>query len=378
MHSPCCHVKYYKEYGSWSKQVWGIFDPDLDIHTQHHKEAREQMRQGKRYTLCEVCYRREDVGLRSQRAEYLEQAENENWNIDYNSEPTHVRSMDIKFDSTCNLGCRMCDPSSSSFLNNDLKKIPQEDRFNKEEVIYETPNHSADNKLKMSKRLIASGLTEFKTTGGEPFLQRHFIDLVDWCIENNYNQNLELKFTTNLIKLNEKLMQKLLTFKQVDVTISCDGVGSVYEYIRYPGRWQEFTEAYKILQTYKQKHINFQISTVLQIHNLFDLQNLQTFFGKDTTLGIDWDLNPDGSEISIDHLPVEVLQSALDLQSDFFEKVSSLKIYIQNLIKQNNPDYDKIKQFCRKTVILDKHRKQIYAQSLHPVIVDLINTTNGE
>ena len=374
VHSPCCHVKYYKENGSWQDQNWGKFDPDLGILSEHHKQAREQMRRGERVSLCEVCYRREDLGNTSPRLDYL--ADSENSDVDYDSEPTSIKTMDIKFNNTCNLGCRMCDPSSSSYLNKDLSFIPQQDRINKEETFDQFDD--ADKKLAMSKMYIAKGLSEFKTTGGEPFLQKQFIELVDWCLANGYNKDLKMKLTTNLLMLNEKLMKKLIQFKHLHITVSCDGTGSVYEYIRYPAKWENFQRAFDVLQKYNQTNVSMNMASILQIYNLFDLENIFKFTQDRIRLGVDWDLNPDGSELSVELLPKDILQFAYDSQPLFFKQNKLVGRYLLDVIENNKSDEQKLKEFCRKTIILDKHRKQDYKQSLHASIVELINTTNGE
>ena len=170
---------------------WGVFDASKGIHSDKYKLAREQMRKGLRVP-CVKYVRREAKGAEESRTRYL---------IEYlillQQRTKTVDSIDIKFDRTCNLGCRMCNPYSSSFLNKELDKIAQQDRFAQEETEWDT-DYAQDNKLELCKQLVKKGLKVFKTTGGEPFLQRHFIEFVDWCIENKYNDQLTLKITTNL------------------------------------------------------------------------------------------------------------------------------------------------------------------------------------
>tara|TARA_R100000027_G_scaffold60725_1_gene51625 strand:+ start:360 stop:1559 length:1200 start_codon:yes stop_codon:yes gene_type:complete len=378
-HSPCCHSQWFKDQGPWKQVVWGKFDSELGIHSKDHKLARQQMREGKRVPMCEICYRREDKGLSSPRLKHIIDHKIENRQIDYNSEPTSVYSFDLKFDRTCNLGCRMCNPYSSSFLNKDLDKIKQSDRFAEEETEWDT-DYQQDDKLELAKNTVANGLKVFKTTGGEPFLQRHFIEFVDWCIENNYNSDLSLRITTNLTLLNQTLLDKLFLFKHIAINVSCDAIGDTYEYIRYPAKWQDFDSKWQLLKQkvaqYPKEKVDLSISTILQIYNLFDLDNLNNYFE-----GYDWqvdeDLKPDGTELSVANLPKDTLQQWLDTIADSNSwTIKYVADYISAVLKEDMDEY-LLKEFVRKTNIMDNHRKQSYT-CLNNTIVDLINTYNNK
>ncbi len=46
-----------------------------------------------------------------------------------------------------------------------------------------------------------------------------------------------LKIFTNLTIFDEEIVALLAPFKFVDITLSIDATGSLYEYVRYPGKW---------------------------------------------------------------------------------------------------------------------------------------------
>lgn len=377
-HSPCCHSQWFKDQGPWKEVAWGKFDSELGILSKDHKLARKQMRAGERVPMCEICYRREDKGLSSPRLKHIVDHKIEKRQIDYDSEPTSVYSFDLKFDRTCNLGCRMCNPYSSSFLNKDLDKLKQSDRFAEEETEWDT-DYEQDAKLELAKSTVIQGLKVFKTTGGEPFLQRHFIEFVDWCIENNYNSDLSLRITTNLTLLNQKLLDKLFLFKHIAINVSCDAVGDTYEYIRYPAKWEDFDSKWQLLKQkvaqYPKDKVDLSISSVLQIYNLFDLENLHSYFD-----GYDWqvdeDCKPDGTELSVANLPKDILQTWLDTTKNSNSwTIKYVTDYIVSLL-QEDVDEHLFKEFVRKTNIMDQHRKQSYTQ-LDDTIVKLINNYNN-
>ena len=371
VHSPCCHSQAYSDLGGWKKLNWGKFDSKLGIHSEHHKLARQQMRQGERVPMCEICYRREEKGVESPRTRHLRDYPD----IDYNNEPTHVHSIDIKFDRTCNLGCRMCGPYSSSFLNRELDAIPQTDRFANEETEWDT-DYAQDQKLELCKQLVRDGLRVFKTTGGEPFLQRHFIEFVDWCLENNYHKDLTLRITTNLILADKTLLEKMFQFKHVYLNVSCDGVGDIYEYIRYPAKWKNFDDKFDIIRElrkkYDRKKMDVSVSTVLQIYNLHNLKQMSDYFE-----GFDWNLDvdckPEGNEVSVENLPKELIEEYIKNNSWWLEdKYENIYNFLKFLECK-----DDLNEFCRKTLLYDKRRNQSY-KILDGSIVELINTYKQE
>lgn len=363
-HSPCCHSQVFKDQGKFSDVSWGVFDASKGIHSDKHKLAREQMRKGLRVPMCEICYRREAKGADSPRTRYLIEYPD----IDYNSEPKTVDSIDIKFDRTCNLGCRMCNPYSSSFLNKELDKIAQQDRFAQEETEWDT-DYAQDNKLELCKQLVKKGLKVFKTTGGEPFLQRHFIEFVDWCIENNYNDQLTLKITTNLTLADKTLLDKMLKFQHVELTVSCDGVGDVYEYIRYPAKFKDFDSKFELLKQHNNMQVS--ISSVLQIYNLHNLKSLHDYFE-----GFEWDVDidckPDGTELGVDNLPKQLIEDYLKNNTWLQNKHTDIWNFLSNLEYK-----DKLDEFCRKTLLYDSMRNQNYTV-LDQSIIQLINNYKQE
>ena len=61
---------------------------------------------------------------------------------------------------------------------------------------------------------------------------------------------------------------------EVTVTASCDGIGSVFEFVRWPIPWQDF---YNNLMTYKTMPITLNLWTTVSVLNVDDLPNIQKF-----------------------------------------------------------------------------------------------------
>lgn len=355
---PCCRVDLRDGIGSWSGT-----DITNGIYSQDHIQTRQDMRKNKRPNICNVCYRQEDLGIESSRQKYVK----EYTEVNYDLEPTSVLTADIKFNNTCNLACRMCSPLSSSLISSLLKNIPEQDRIHN--VPIRNQNYKEDEKLEYCKELIKNGLEEFKTTGGEPFYQNHFHKLIDWCIENNYNKKLAIKITTNGTDLKHNVLEKLLTFKSCDLNISVDGYKNVYEYIRYPGKWEVIDTNLKKIIDKKNNNLTVNISTLLSIYNLFDIPNIEEYLrniGYKDKLNVECYIKPyNGSELNVKNLPKDIIVQAIELSSNY-----KVKKYL-NSIKDNSKNKNLLYEFIRKTKLYDKHRNQSYSV-LHPSIVNLI------
>ena len=50
-------------------------------------------------------------------------------------------------------------------------------------------------------------------------------------------KNITLMITTNASKFVKRILDKLQHFKKVELTVSVDGHGAVYDYIRYSYTW---------------------------------------------------------------------------------------------------------------------------------------------
>lgn len=74
--------------------------------------------------------------------------------------------------------------------------------------------------------------------GGEPLVEQHNIEILE-----QLNPECVISLVTNgSVELNKKLVQILAKFKRVIVCLSIDGVGPVFEYQRWPLKWNKLLE----------------------------------------------------------------------------------------------------------------------------------------
>lgn len=366
---PCC-LSQSQDLDDWrsSRLSQGINSPA-------HVKAREQMRKGIWPQACTICKKEERHYNHSGRLIALEQ-----YNIDYSKEPSidYIETMDIKFNNTCNLTCVMCNTGSSSKVNEFVKEHKSNAPQSMGSVLRDDI-WKEDEKLEWCKKVIALGnLKEFKTTGGEPFAQKHFWQLIDWCIENNHTY-FDISITTNGTKFNKVYLDKLIKFKKIRLVISCDGTENVYEYIRYGASWNKFVDNIKRLNDYINKHPNKfvkpDLHCVLQVYNCDNIVSLKEFANTHNfTLTIDPFIHPKDTLFTIAVLPDKLRAKILKYSKvKDTESVISRYITAMSSIKHNPL---RVQKFVDQTLKLDKTRNTSY-KTLGNLVSDYIFTKIG-
>ena len=106
--------------------------------------------------------------------------------------------------------------------------------------------------------------------GGEPAYSKNYKKIL-----SNLPPNLKtLRLNTNCSTVLTELVDIANRGIEVTVTVSCDGVGSVFEYVRWPVPWQDF---YNNLMQYKTMPVQLNLWTTVSVLNVNDLPNIQKF-----------------------------------------------------------------------------------------------------
>ena len=134
--------------------------------------------------------------------------------------------------------------------------------------------------------------------GGEPSYSKNYKRILDQLPPNLKT----LRLNTNGAKVLHELQNVVKAGVEVTVTVSCDGIGSVHDLLRWPIAWKQF---YDNLLAYKSMPVRLNLWTTVSKLNQHDLANIQAFAASH---GIDhsyaylkqpWELcvdNPDDSE----------------------------------------------------------------------------------
>ena len=275
---------------------------DEAFHSEFMKDIRQQMMDGKKPTACSDCWDWECVGLKSKRQgmnEFYIQPNSgqhpNNGEFDYDIDEMvknpRLRSLDLKFNNKCNLHCLMCSSGSSDMwvpldikmhnylaLQNVTKEQDLDLYIDDSHRQSWVPEEFPESLFEEIKSLVPQ-LQEIQCTGGEPFINVHFIELLKYIIDTGHAEHISLEVTTNGTKFVTEVMELLTHFRHIRMLISVDGTNETYDYIRAPYSYDLLLKRLKVLDEYfVSGRIKgwTEISAVAMSYNMFDFQNLST------------------------------------------------------------------------------------------------------
>src|SRR5262249_30175517 len=129
-----------------------------------------------------------------------------------------------------------------------------------------------------NRRLLQGNLESLKYltfVGGEPFLAKEIGGLLQQIIDAGVSQDVTICVVTNGTTTNAPWLRLMNQFKRLDLTISIDGFEKVYEYIRFPAKWDTLTKNIRILQSLPKANLSSQVT--VQNYNALNLVNIFRF-----------------------------------------------------------------------------------------------------
>ena len=256
---------------------------DFFYNNQDLKDIRKRMLEGKPIKGCTECIRNEEINRSSLRVDFTsEMIERFPDTVDnaFTKGLPKLKTLDIKFGNKCNLGCVMCNSTSSSFIHNERKKygIPKKLNWKIGRVLnfYDTRFYQLEE--------ISSSLVSVKSTGGEPTLLPGFKKWINYLIERGYSKNIDYMISTNGTTDLSLWVEDFAKFKTFRVIFSHDAVGDLFEYVRYPAKFSKMQNNHK--KFYKEiKNGNFtngKIGFNMVVHalNVHQLPEVYDYFNK--------------------------------------------------------------------------------------------------
>jgi len=226
-------------------------------------EVKFQMLQGQRPDACNKCWNQEDAGIKSDR-----QIKNDNTtNLEQVMEDCRQGKnktiyYKVASSNTCNAACVTCNGHSSSTWNKTLEKNNVPVRFKD----WKTPLHQLEYSIdfELAKSIIF--------TGGESFLSDTNFYILEQLIARN-NTDCHVSFVTNgSFKLSRYQKEILSKFQNLDFCFSIDGIGLVFEYVRWPLKWTDI-----------ETNISWCCSQNIGIGISYSLSNLNLLYHTETT-----------------------------------------------------------------------------------------------
>jgi len=262
------------------------------------KEIQQAMIDGKYHSNCAECYKLEtEQDAYSQRKHFKQTITRmdalDSYDIaDGNLVPT---GFDLRYDNTCQNACVYCFPSLSSRwakeLGVDVKRAPGVE----------------DVKTFVLENL--ANAKEVYLAGGEPLINKDFAKLLDALYD--VNPNCKLRINSNIKNIKTPVYESAKRFKNLQYTISVESTQEQFEYIRYPQKWDNFTQNVNTLVNDVPKYNFNMVLNVMNVHSLFDcLDYLFEMKMHENSFIITHAYTPDWTNIN--HLPDTMLNTFVD------------------------------------------------------------------
>lgn len=291
------------------------------------QEVRQSIIDGKWHPLCNQCKRQESQGARSERSGDFNKLQKEVGTL--TASTFVLKRLDLRWSNTCNLSCTYCYEGFSSKWAS-IKGISVN-------TIKEENENSLFELIEKNKDTIETVML----LGGEPFLQRQNLRLIDMLPNKSFYTltNLSVPVKTN------KVAQKLLELDTSNFGVSFETVADKFEYVRRGASWEVFTDNVKY---FNELNKPLESHSLYSIYSAFNLTEFYDYITENNFRHVFWNLLEsagENSKASVFNLPRPLKESAIRELDRCIKKyfnapgIAELKNFRQNLINQlDNPN----------------------------------------
>lgn len=394
--TPCCNQINER----FDPMEWGPILRTSDLSVEeifNHdkmKELRSALLNGEKHKSCNVCWRMEETTGESYRKYAIDAVEK--MGLEINFENPSLQIVDLSTGDNCNLRCRMCNPGVSNVLRKDIQKFKENNIDPTEFVNWDIKLYDYKDSDKQELHAPDVNHTQFlslidnlknikviKAAGGEPFISKSFLYLLDRAIELDYAKNITLEITTNATKFNNVVLSKLNKFKTVKPTLSIDGTDAIYNYIRYPFDFNKLQESIENFISKSTNCSKINSNFVLQAYNYENIKNYiewhkeitKKYSHKINLWTVEMDIvHPYNRPLDIKWLPYNLLEDNFhdiknlrgDLSTNLYVNSDKILGYVENILenyqKDNSERALKQKLLKKEIISFDKNRNQCYTQ----------------
>lgn len=216
-----------------------------------HSDELNQLRQdfidGLRPEACHRCWNEEDAGKESLRQRQMQYFPNDYEElIKTGLWKQGPKTAVFKTSNVCNLACRSCGGYDTNSYAPEGRHYAE--KYNTVTVV----NGVEKNSNRFIPRLppkhmdfmqytdIADNLEKIDFYGGEPLLNTSQLDLLEYLTERGLSKKISLFYTTNITNEPTARLQRAWSkFKRLEIACSVDGIEDKFEYMRWPGKWDQ-------------------------------------------------------------------------------------------------------------------------------------------
>lgn len=382
MASFCCESECYSAPGEFDR----FFNSEAAI------ALRRDLANGVRADHCKACWAREDMGSNSPRLDVLrwttirdgtdgllrmvEESRARGFVVD------RPRQLDLKFGTTCNLHCRMCSAYNSSKIWTEYERnrealISEEGLYEGARPYYEGPDHTPplDKLMEMSR-----DIDRMNISGGEPMLLKRVKEYFRALKEADKLKNIRITFNSNATVIDEEVLELLREFRAVEFYISIDGYGKLYEYIRYPAKWDVVAaNTLRIRDYFRDKKNSFVcVSPTYQALNILHLHELIEWCDQNK---VEWQMSGsvyDPFPQRVHALPPEIREIAAQRLEGVLRsgerdeyRIRGVTAAIRHLRTPGDHKPEDVEKFVAYNRMYDRIRKQDFASAC-PELFQLI------
>lgn len=270
--APCC--AYQGHFGNLSET-----DLDSLLNNDSIRNLQSSILNKNFPTECTECKNKELVNNHSRR-KFFEIFTTSDSTTDYSKPVKDIQYLDISLSTVCNLKCRHCHGGSSTAWLKDEAKISSNPKFRRMPASLLSYSHnSADiiNKMFAYPEYFKN-LKFLNLKGGEPFMEPANKELMNFFIERDLAKNIVLDIGTNGTIIDKEFNQLAQQFKSVKITVSVEGVGKLYNYIRGGDNFtfEQLEENVEVFEIFDQVIITGTVMT----YNACHLNELRKWFDK--------------------------------------------------------------------------------------------------
>ena len=329
---------------------------------QKYNNLRKQFINNEKPTQCSVCWVEEQAGFVSKRMHYKKYYEKHNLIKNFDNNLTPI-SLVLNMGNVCNLSCRMCSGDFSTTWQKELIDLNMVSKHKKNEWSLSKKSWDENNQIWNVLEEWLPNLKLLSFVGGEPMLLKPMWNFLKNSVDKGYSKNqIITRINTNSTIYEEEYIEILNEFKKCELHLSIDGIDKVYDYIRYPARWEKVKQNIKLFFLQK---FDILVTSTISVFNILYLKDICDYFQTNHNKPkLDFNLVHFPKHLCIQNLPI----SLKEVITNNLKDCDSL--YSQNIHKvldfmNKRHTYDELGNQLKDSIkIHDNYRNQKFEEYL--------------
>jgi len=237
------------------------------FHGAHFEKIRKGHLSGEIPQGCKTCVSRRNRGLPTKWERAESRRRFSSFPVPYDN--PHLQFVEVAMTNHCNMNCAMCSMEYSSKWIRPELEFRKQNSFRPYDPRWEKSFSVSKSFVNQVEPIVEDLVYGIELIGGEPLMVPETQFLLEMVAEKK--PDLPIYLITNFSILNDSLIEVLGKLKNLNLHLSIDGVGEIYEYIRgFP--YREIKNNLQKISLIEPKYAT--IVPVLSMYNIFQLKEL--------------------------------------------------------------------------------------------------------